>query len=78
MNREVEAEHVQVESSDLTAAIVRLHERRMLVVSVYILGRHQQALRDACDKPDTAIEDTRRKAGTVVDVVLAEDFNQHD
>lgn len=78
VNREVEAEQVRVESPDLTAAIIRLHERRVLVVSVYIPGGDQQALRDACNKLDTVIEDARRRAGTVVDVVLAGDFNQHD
>ena len=78
VNREVEAEQVRVESPDLTAAIIWLHERRVLVVSVYIPGGDPQALRDACKKIDRVIAETRRRAGTVVDVVLAGDFNQHD
>lgn len=36
VNKEVEAEQVRIESPDMTAAIVRLHERQTLVVSVYI------------------------------------------
>jgi hypothetical protein len=78
VNREIEAEQVRVESPDLTAAIIRLHERRVLVVSVYIPGGDQQALRDACDRLDMVIKDTRRRTGMVVDVILAGDFNQHD
>ncbi|KAG9185064.1 hypothetical protein G6011_03011 [Alternaria panax] len=78
VNREIEAEQVRVESPDLTAAIIRLHERRVLVVSVYVPGGDQQALRDACDRLDMVIKDTRRRTGMVVDVILAGDFNQHD
>jgi ribonuclease HI/exonuclease III len=78
VSREAEAEQVRIESPDLTAAIIRLHERRVLVVSVYIPGGDPQALRDACNKLDEAITNVRRQAGTVVDVVLAGDFNQHD
>lgn len=78
VSREVEAEQVRIESPDLTAAIIRLHERRVLVVSVYIPGGDPQALQDTCNKLNEAITDVRRRAGTVVDVVLAGDFNQHD
>ena len=78
VSREAEAEQVRIESPDLTAAIIRLHERQVMVVSVYIPGGDPQALRDACNKLDEAITKVRRQAGTVVDVVLAGDFNQHD
>jgi Endonuclease-reverse transcriptase len=78
VNKEVEAEQVQIESPDMTAAIVRLHERQILVVSVYIPGGDPQALRGSCNELRRVIQDVRRNAGTVVDVVLAGDFNQHD
>ena len=78
VNREAEAEQVRMESPDMTAAIVRLHERQVLVVSVYVPGGDQQALRSSCSMLRKVIEDVRRNAGTVVDVVLAGDFNQHD
>jgi endonuclease/exonuclease/phosphatase family metal-dependent hydrolase len=78
VSREVEAEQVRIESPNLTAAIIRLHERQVLVVSVYIPGGDTQALRETCNKLDEAITDVRRRASTVVDVVLAGDFNQHD
>ena len=38
INKEVEAEQVRIESPDITAAVVRLPDRRILVVSVYVLG----------------------------------------
>ena len=67
-----------MESLDMIVAIVRLHERQVLVVSVYVPGGDQQALRSSCNMLRKVIEDVRRNAGTVVDVVLAGDFNQHD
>jgi exonuclease III len=78
VNKEVEAEQVRIESPDMTAAIIRLYGRHVLVVSVYIPVGDPQALRAACNKLDKVIEDTRRGAGAMVDVVLAGDFNQHD
>ncbi len=78
VNKEVEAEQVRIESPDMTAAIVRLHERQTLVVSVYIPGGDPQALQESCNMLRKVIHDVRRNAGTVVDVVLAGDFNQHD
>jgi ribonuclease HI len=78
VNKDAEAEQVQIDSPDMTAAVVRLHERRVLVVSVYIPGGNPQALRSSCDKLRQAIQEARRRVGTVVDVVLAGDFNQHD
>jgi exonuclease III len=78
VSKDADAEQVRIESPDLTAAIVRLNERRVLVVSVYIPGGDRQALQDACNELDTVIQDARRRAGTGVDVVLTGDFNQHD
>ena len=36
VNKEVEAEQVPIESSDMTGAIIRLLDRLVLVVSVYV------------------------------------------
>src|ERR1700761_5781299 len=78
INKEVEAEQIRIESPDMTAAILRLHERQVLVVSVYIPGGDPQVLRDSCNNLRKVIREVRRTAGMVVDVVLAGDFNQHD
>jgi exonuclease III/ribonuclease HI len=78
INKEAEAEQVQIDSPDMTAAIVRLEERQILVVSVYIPGGDPRALREACHKLRKAIQDARQNASTVIDVMLVGDFNQHD
>jgi Endonuclease-reverse transcriptase len=59
-------------------AIIRLPGRQVLVVSVYVPGVDPQALRDSCNNLRKAVHDARRNAGTVVDVVIAGDFNRHD
>jgi hypothetical protein len=66
---------VRIELLDLTAVIIRLYKRQVLVVLVYILGGDLQALRDTCNKLDEVITEVRQRAGTVVDIVLASDFN---
>lgn len=75
VNKEVEAEQVQIESPDITAAVIRLPDRRILVISVYVPGGDPQALREACDTLREAVRDVRRDAGAVVEVVIAGDFN---
>jgi exonuclease III len=78
VNKDVEAEQVPIDSPDITAAIIRLPGRRVLVASVYVPGGDAQALRDVCIHLSKATMDTRRNAGTVVEVVIAGDFNRHD
>ena len=46
VNKDVEAEPVPVHSPDITAAIIRLPDRVVLVASVYILGGDTRALND--------------------------------
>ncbi|KAJ3453787.1 hypothetical protein MRS44_018419 [Fusarium solani] len=78
VNKNVEAEQIPIESPDMTAAVIRLPERLVLVVSTYVPGGDSQALRDTCNILRQVITDTRREAGRVVDVVVAGDFNRHD
>jgi hypothetical protein len=70
INKDVEAEQVLVESPDTTAAMVRLPDRIILVASVYVPGCDPQALRDTCNKLRKAITETRRKAGTEIEVAI--------
>ncbi|RMZ89045.1 hypothetical protein DV736_g3719, partial [Chaetothyriales sp. CBS 134916] len=63
INKEVEAEQVQIESPDMTAAVVRLPDRLILVVSVYVPGRDPQALRETYDRLREVVRDVRRDAG---------------
>jgi exonuclease III len=78
VNKEVEAEQVRIESPDITAAVVRLPDRLILVTSVYVPGGDPQALRVTCDNLRKAVRDVRRDGGAVVEVVIAGDFNRHD
>lgn len=78
VNKDVEAEQVPIGSPDMTAAILRLPGRRVLVVSVYVPKQDPQALRETCDNLHKTIMGARRDAGTTVDVIIAGDFNRHD
>jgi hypothetical protein len=78
IRKDIAAEQVPVQSSDLTAAVLRLPDRSILVVSVYIEPQDAEALRVAICKLHQVIRGTRSKIGTRVDVVLAGDFNRHD
>ena len=78
VNKDVEAEQVPIESPDMTAAVIRLPERLVLVASVYVPGGDTQALRNTCDNLRKAVIDIRRDANTVVEVVIVGDFNRHD
>ncbi|KAJ6114152.1 hypothetical protein N7512_007597 [Penicillium capsulatum] len=78
VNRDVEAEQVRIESPDLTAAVIRLPERRIFIASVYVEGRDASALNDACHHLRKAITKVRRGMGTVVEIMIVGDFNRHD
>ena len=78
IRKDIEVEQVPVQSSDLTAAVLRLPDRSILLVSVYVEPHDAEALRDATCKLHQLIQETRNKIGTRVDVVLAGDFNRHD
>ena len=78
IRNDIEAEQVPIGSPDMTAALIRLPERLLLVASVYVQGIDAEALTEACDNLRKVITDTRRDAGRVIDVVVAGDFNRHD
>nr|AEB91360.1 unknown [Verticillium dahliae VdLs.17] len=78
VRKDLEAEQVRIESPDMTAALLRLPGKLVLVVSVYVQGMDTQALQEACNTIRRAVADARRAAGEVVDVVIAGDFNRHD
>ncbi|KZL81062.1 reverse transcriptase, partial [Colletotrichum incanum] len=78
VNEEVEAEQLRVESPDVTAAVVRLEERVVVVASVYVPGGERHALRSICDDLRRIVLDVRQRADRLVDVVIAGDFNRHD
>ena len=76
--KDTEAEQVPMQSSDLTAAVLRLPGRSILVVSVYVEPQDAEALRVATCELYQVIRETQSKIGTRVDVLLTGDFNRHD
>lgn len=78
VRRDLEAEQVPVQSSDLTAARIRLPDREVVIVSVYVEGANPQALQEAVTKLDDLIRRIRGATGTRTDILLVGDFNRHD
>jgi hypothetical protein len=52
IRKDIEAEQVPVQSSDITAAVLRLPDRSVLAVSVYVEGQNEQALLQATNELD--------------------------
>ncbi|KAJ6441005.1 reverse transcriptase [Purpureocillium lavendulum] len=75
---DIEAEQLPVASADLTAAVLRLPERDVLVVSVYVQGKDAEMLVSAMEMLHGLIRSFRDGTGRRTDVVLVGDFNRHD
>ncbi|KAF4971651.1 hypothetical protein FSARC_1584, partial [Fusarium sarcochroum] len=78
VNKDIEAEQIPIKTADMTAAVLRLPERLVLVASVYVPGQDDQALQHTCNYLRQAVSNTRRQADRPVDVVVVGDFNRHD
>jgi hypothetical protein len=76
--KDVECEQVAVPSADMTAALLRLPDRSVLLVSVYVEGVNAGALLEAIALLQRVMRETRDRVGTRVNIVLAGDFNRHD
>lgn len=74
----VEQVPVPVPSADLTAAMLRLVERDVMVVSVYVEGKSAEALTIVVGLLHDLIDRFRDETGRRTDVLLAGDFNRHD
>ncbi|KJZ69295.1 hypothetical protein HIM_11308 [Hirsutella minnesotensis 3608] len=75
---DVEVVQMPMPSADLTAAVLRLPERSVLVVSVYVEGQSTEALKSTTGLLHDLIQRFRQGSGARTDVVLAGDFNSHD
>ena len=78
VNRDLEAEQVHTNLPDLTAAVIRLDQRIVLVASVYVAGQDEEALQEMCSTLRKLILDTKLQADRPGEVVIAGDFNRHD
>ncbi|RFN41629.1 reverse transcriptase [Fusarium flagelliforme] len=75
---DLEAEQVPIPSADLTGAILRWPDQEVLVVSVYVVGKDEDALRTAIRQLSTTIASFRNSTGKRTDIILAGDFSHHD
>jgi hypothetical protein len=64
IRKDIEAEQVPVQSFDLTAAVLRIPDRSILVVSVYVEVQDEEALLDTTSKLHQIIQETRGRIGT--------------
>ncbi|KJZ68505.1 hypothetical protein HIM_12106 [Hirsutella minnesotensis 3608] len=75
---DLETEQVPVPSADITAAVLRLEDREVMVVSVYVEGKNDEALMSAIEVLRDVIDRFRNGTGSRTDMLLAGDFNRHD
>ena len=78
IRKDIEVEQVPIQSADLTAAVLRLPDRSVLMVAAYVEGNNAEALMNILCKIHQSIQETRNRTGTRVDVIIAGDFNRHD
>ena len=79
VNRELEAEQVETGSPDTTAAYIRLEHSLVLVASVYVACKDEEALQNACASLRTLLTNaSRRQVGQPLEILIAGDFNRHD
>jgi hypothetical protein len=64
IRKDIEVEQVPVQSSDLTAAVLRIPERSILVVYVYVEVQDKEALLNTTSKLQQIIQETRDRIGT--------------
>lgn len=78
IRKDVDAEQIPIDSADLTGVFLRLSDRDVIMVSVYVEGRHAEALETAIKHIDDVIMQHRGSRGRRTDVILVGDFNRHD
>jgi Endonuclease-reverse transcriptase len=77
IRKDITAEQVPVDSSDITAALLSLPGREVLLFSVYIICQDTEALGKAVNYIRQATQSVQQRRG-LVEVILAGDFNRHD
>ena len=78
VHKDMEAEQVLLPSSDVTAVLLRLPDRVVLVAAVYVPCNGAQALEGPIGLLGPMMGEVRKREGTRIDVILAGDFNRHD
>lgn len=78
IRKDIEAEQMKADSANITAAILTLPARKILVVSVYVPGGGDEELENELRPLAILIREAKRKTGVDLDILLMGDFNRHD
>lgn len=62
----------------LNDLVIRLHDRVVLIASMYMEGDSSQALKDSCNDLWRAVSEARRSIGGVVNVVFVREYKRHN
>jgi hypothetical protein len=69
---------VSIESPDLTTAVIRLPERRIFIVLVYVEGGDTAVLLKTYNRLRKAIIEVQRHTGIVLEIIIIGDFNRYN
>jgi hypothetical protein len=78
VRRDLEARQIAVDSADITAAVLRLPDRSILIISVYIPQSDLAALQQMLLLLQQVITSVYCQINTRLDIAVAGDFNRHD
>ena len=78
IRKDIEHEQVPIQSADLTAAVLHVVDRHVMVVSIYIEPGGERGLVESLEILDNVIKKARERIGEQLEVALIGDFNRHD
>jgi hypothetical protein len=78
IHRDLEARQIPVDSADITAVVLRLPDRSILIISVYIPQSNLVALQQMLLLLEQVITSVHCQISTRLDILIAGDFNRHD
>jgi len=79
IKKELNSVQIRIESTDITAVIIRLKERDIFLASVYVPGGDTEALRQTIILLNLAITQAQQlQQNRPMDFLITGDFNRHD
>jgi hypothetical protein len=78
VRRDIEFEQVSAPSADLTVALLRLPDRLVLIVSVYMEGANDVALSGTMRLLNNTVSTAQCRGSPCLNVVVASDFYRYD
>jgi hypothetical protein len=78
IRKDLEARQISVDSADITAAVLRLPDRSILIIrfSLYVPKANLTALQRILPLLQQIIDSTYRQTDTRLDILVAGDFNR--